>query len=255
MKLLITEDEYGIRQTLERFVQDIAEIEEIGFAETIEELQKQLISFQPNLILLDINIKHSNSLDFLLDFCKENENYVLPQIIITTGFDDLNFHKLAHQVHSIDYLLKPINKDELEKAIKRASQIYNGKLSKQGIHQNTIEYLQNSKKLPITTILEEYVFIEPSKITFCIADGNHTEIVLEDGNILITRIGLGDIHKKLNNQIFVRISRKYLFNMHEIKTVSKKRLTVEFNSSKIQKIKVTQETLKAIIEQMNEKYN
>lgn len=254
MKLLITEDELPNRQTLQRFVEDITEISEIGFAETVEELKKQLISFHPDLILLDINLKDSNSLDFLIDFSKENENYILPQIIITTVFDELNFHKQAHKLHSVEYLLKPIKKDELNKAIKRAFQIFNGKLSKQNIHQNTVEYLQNAKKVPITTILEEYVYIEPSKIAYCVADGNHTEIILEDGNNLVSRIGIGDLHKKLNTQNFVRISRKYLFNIQEIKTVSKKRMTVEFNNSNNLKLKITYETLKAIVEKMNEKY-
>src|SRR5690349_16536576 len=114
MKTLIVEDEPKNIKILKKFLTDyFPEIKIIGEAATLQKAEEIYYSLKPDLILLDIELTAGNAFDFL--------DAVMPvscEIIFVTAYDE--YALKAFRYSAIDYLLKPIDIDELKTAIEKA---------------------------------------------------------------------------------------------------------------------------------------
>ena len=115
---LIVDDEYLIRSLVRNSVDWAA----LGFsivaeAEDGEEALRLTEEFKPRLMIVDINIPFINGLDLSMRIRAEHPEIC---IVILTGYEDFQFARKAIKVGVVDYLLKPINPDELAKAVRSA---------------------------------------------------------------------------------------------------------------------------------------
>lgn len=134
----------------------------VYFASTIDEASKLLNSEKVDVIMSDIHLKKENGLDFISQLQKEDAS--IP-IIIISGFDDKEFLMRSIKLGVVDYMLKPFDLEDLEKALNRASKhlqpqqrtLY--KIRDEVYFDKAKKTIQDHDK-EVTLTAKEYLFLE-----------------------------------------------------------------------------------------------
>jgi len=165
---------------------------------------------KPDLVFLDVQMPWMSGFEMLelldkIDFA----------IIFTTAFDQ--FAAKAFRISAIDYLLKPIDINDLKEAIKKASE----KIQQKSGTDNIANFLQNIKKPEVKQRIavpgrEGYEFIEAGKIIYAKAEGSYTHVFLNDKRKLIISKTLSDIEELLPTEHFQRIHHSTLVNLSHV---------------------------------------
>ncbi|WP_452598336.1 LytR/AlgR family response regulator transcription factor [Pontimicrobium sp. MEBiC01747] len=244
MRVIIIEDEKPSARRLQRMLQAL-DMEAETLLHSVEE---SIAWFQnnehPDLIFLDIQL--SDGLSFEIFDAVE----VKSAIIFTTAYDEYALQ--AFKLNSIDYLLKPIDDDDLEAAVSK----FKTRLpQKQSV---TLDF-NDIKKLLINPIEREY------KKRFSVKVGQHLKLINIDdiecfysenkGTYLFTKEGrnylldntLDQLEEELEPQAFFRINRKFFVNIQAIKDMvsyTNSRLQIKLNTYNEQDIIVARERVK-----------
>lgn len=206
---IIIDDEKMARTLLEGMLHEFCK--DIQVIDTCPDLPSGIKSIRknkPDIVFLDIEMPGYSGLE-LLDFFDENEiNF---SIIFTTAYNQYALQ--AFKLSAVDYLLKPIEPVELEKAIERYKKNGNKKnyqFLKENLSGNT------TQKLAVHTI-NSVKFIETDQILFFKAEGAYTELMLTNGKVITASKGLKkyeDILKE--NRSFFRCHKSYIVNLKYI---------------------------------------
>jgi two-component system LytT family response regulator len=165
----------------------------------------------PDLVLLDIEMPHLNGFD-LLRQC----GGVPFSLIFTTAYDQ--YAVKAFKFNALDYLLKPIDKDELVKSIEKA---------RLGSPVNTaqIEAVQYLKNHPVPERIAlpvgaELIFVEVADILYCASEGSYVSVFIAgQAKPIILSKSLREFEELLNNPLFFRIHASYLINLKYVKKI------------------------------------
>ncbi|MGN1406310.1 MAG: response regulator [Erysipelotrichaceae bacterium] len=114
-RLLICDDEAISREGLTEYVKSIRnDIEIVGYGRDGIEAINKVINLKPQIVLMDINLPFKDGLE-VIETVKETEQQVF--YIIVSGYSDFNYAQKAIRLGVVDYLLKPVNRSALAKAI------------------------------------------------------------------------------------------------------------------------------------------
>jgi DNA-binding LytR/AlgR family response regulator len=244
MRVIIIEDEKPSARRLQRML-NVLDIEAETLLHSVEESIDWFNNNEhPDLIFLDIQL--SDGLSFEIFDAVE----VQSAIIFTTAYDEYALQ--AFKLNSIDYLLKPIDSDDLETAVSK----FKTRLpQKQSV---TLDF-NDIKKLLVNPIEREY------KKRFSVKVGQHLKLVNIDdvecfysenkGTYLYTNEGrnylldttLEQLEEELEPQTFFRINRKFFINIHAIKDMvsyTNSRLQIKLNTYSEQDVIVARERVK-----------
>lgn len=159
---------------------------------------------QPDILFLDIEMPQLNGFDLLIQL-----GDIKSKVIFTTAYNQYAIR--AFKFNAVDYLLKPIDKNELAEAVKR---------SFQAIQPDTLSHLAYLSKTPIPVKLllpigNEIIFVQVSHIICCEADGSYCRVYCHDKSkpYFVSKT-LRDIEDLLNNPAFFRPHASWL--IHEI---------------------------------------
>jgi two-component system LytT family response regulator len=167
---------------------------------------------QPELVFLDIEMPRMNAFQ-LLDHFPD-----LPfRLIFVTAYDQ--FAVRAFRYAALDYLLKPVNPEELKAAVAKALQWPQAK-----IDQRQLEILRGQlepgKQQPLRLLLPQrqgYSMVLPDDILYCESEGSYTRFYLANAeSCLVTRM-LGEISKTLEGSHFFRTHKSWLVNLNHVK--------------------------------------
>lgn len=244
MNIIIIEDEKPSARRLERMLSKI----NIQAQTMLHSVEESIEWFQnnehPDLIFLDIQL--SDGLSFEIFEAIE----IKSAVIFTTAYDEYALQ--AFKLNSIDYLLKPIDEDDLATAVKKYQE---RAPQKQAV---TLDF-NDIKKLLVNPIDREY------KKRFSVKVGQHLKLINIDdiecfysenkGTYLYTSEGrnylldttLEHLEGELEPQIFFRINRKFFVNINAIKDMlsyTNSRLQIKLNSYKEQDVIVARERVK-----------
>lgn len=191
----------------------------IGEADNIETARQLINELQPDLVLLDIEMPHGNAFDLLDKIMPVNF-----EIVFVTAFDSYTLK--AFKYSALDYILKPVNIDELKAVVTKAEHRVNEK----NINQQLSFLLQNMKqpsvalqKVAIPTFKDQLEFIETDSILYCEASGAYTFIFTENGNKLVSAKSLKEYEEMLPESIFFRLHHSHLINLNKVKKYHKGR--------------------------------
>lgn len=203
MNCIIIDDEPLARAEMQSLIKEVSNIEILGdFSNALTALEF-LKTNDVDLIFLDIEMPLVTGLEFAEQLPKQS------LIIFTTAYSQ--YALKSYELDAIDYLLKPIEKHRLEKAIQKA-ELYNQLLSQSTV-KNTIESNTNdflfikSDRRFYKLNFEEIKFIEGLKDYVVI----HTKT-----QKLITAMNLKTTHLKLPAEKFLRVSKSYVVNINFI---------------------------------------
>lgn len=213
LQVIIVEDEFHSRETLKTFLTEYCpEVEILGTAASVEEAVGKISELRPNLVFMDIELQTGTGFDVIqqvkhLDF----------HLVFTTAFE--HYAIKAIKFSSIDYLLKPIDLEELMEAVHKVKELVQSE-SRQHLLENLLNNFQTpnpeNRKICLSTA-EGIEFIPAHHISYCEANGSYTDFHLTDNRKLVVSKNLKEYENLLADMNFMRVHNSFLINLEEVK--------------------------------------
>ena len=184
-------------------------IEVIGSANGVVSGAKIIKELKPDLIFLDIQMPDGTGFD-LLEIIGEADF----KLIFTTASDE--FAVKAFKFSAIDYLLKPIDPDDLMKAVEKVEHQHNPTSRLELLKGN----LENQKKIALNTVDKIHI-VQIEDVIRLESDVNYTRFYFKDGSKLMVTKTLKEFDKMLSDHSFIRIHQSHLVNTNFIKEYTK----------------------------------
>lgn len=219
MKVIIVDDEISSSQVLEKLIGDnLPDLDIVAVSNSASDAVLKLNTIPADLVFMDIELPGMTGFDIL-----EKVPGINFDIIFTTAHSQFGIR--AIQFSAIDYLLKPINIDELKEAVER---VRVHKLNKVPFDKLKIllENMQNySNNSPFNRIAlptsDGVKLLHAEDIIHCASSSNYTTIHLKNKTKLMVSKTLKDIENVLNSNVFCRIHNSHLVNINCIAEVDR----------------------------------
>ncbi len=209
IKAVIIDDVKEAREALLKDVNEYCpDIEIIGQADGVVTGAKLIKSEKPDLVFLDIQMNDGSGFDLL-----EVLGDINFKVIFTTASDA--FAVKAFKYSAVDYLLKPVDADELVKAVGKVGESTH-KDSVSLLLENTKQNNKPFRKLALNT-LDKLHIVNISEIVRCESDVNYTQFFFADKSKLLVTRTLKDFEELLSEHQFVRVHQSHLVNSNYIK--------------------------------------
>lgn len=212
MKAIIIDDEAQARNVIQRIIEKhCPEIQVIATANDGIEGLKMILKYQPDIVFLDIEMPKMNGFQMLEALGNEDMNFTL---IFTTAYD--KFAVQAFKYSAFEYLLKPIDENELITAVQKLHKKTTPLQQIQQLRQN----LNSNGAFNKLTIAHTrgMTFIEISDIIALEADGNYTKIFTVNGENVLASKTLGYFDELLfERPLFFRTHKQFIVNLNFIK--------------------------------------
>jgi two-component system LytT family response regulator len=186
------------------------EVKVIKVCHSGEEALKIITDQSPGLLFLDIEMPQMDGFELLEQLPEVNF-----ELIFTTSYDQYAIK--AFRFSALDYLLKPVDKEELRRAVQKVIS-RNQKPSPQQIDlllQKLNQPLVKISKIAIPTV-EGLHLLPIESIVSCTSESNYTIIKLKDGQKIVTTRILKEIQEMLEEYSFLRVHHSYIVNLNEV---------------------------------------
>jgi len=213
LKAIIVEDEERSRKLLENLLgQYCPDIELVGTSSNVDHAYQLIIDLQPEVVFLDIEMQKETGFDLLEKF-----DDIKFEIVFTTAFE--HYALKAIKICAIDYLLKPIDIDELKLAVSKLQAHY----QKQQLNIRLAALMKNKQ----AKNLENFQLALPSSgglsivhikdIIYLKSDRQYTLFYSKSGEVLMTSKNLGEYEELLSDYQFLRVHHSSVINLNEAK--------------------------------------
>ena len=219
IRAVLVDDETDSIRVLERLLETFCpQVSIVGKADGVETALRVIQDSLPDLVILDIEMTQGNAFDLL--------NQLQPiafQVIFVTAFD--NYAVRAFKYSAVDYLLKPVDIDDLRNALGRVTEKTQekdmmGKMKVLLDNMGTLNLSQQKMALPTMTGL---MFVAIRDIIRFEAKGNYTLIFLNNGDKVTASRNIKDYEDLLPGSIFCRIHHSHIINLQNIQKYQKGR--------------------------------
>jgi two-component system LytT family response regulator len=219
IKILIVDDEAASGNLLKILIEKhIPVAAEIKYCDTAKAALEIAPSFNPTLVMLDIEMPGMNGFDFL-----NMATHCSFDVIFTTAYD--SYAIKAIRFSALDYLMKPVDIVELQNAVNRHIIKQQGRQANQHLLvNNLINNLQQKNqhhfKLALST-MEGVSFFSPSEIMYCEGENNYTRFVFTKNKPMLVSKTLGEYEDLLTEHGFLRIHKSHLVNPQYISKIER----------------------------------
>jgi two-component system LytT family response regulator len=202
IRALIVDDEQHCIDRLSGLLHDtcIQTVHLIGASQSVEEGIQAINGQKPDVVFLDVQIHNKTGFDLL-----QQLREIHFEVIFTTGFE--RYAVQAFKFSAIDYLLKPVDPDDLLRAVDKLKE----KISRQEMSQKLDVLFHNlksiegaSKRISVPTI-NGLMFLQVSDIVHCRSDVNYTDIFLRDKKKITVAKTLKEFEELLTDYNFYRV--------------------------------------------------
>lgn len=212
INVVIVDDEPKAIQSLSWELTNFSD--EINITNTFSDPETALNSIEtspPDCLFLDIQMPTMDGFQFLKKI--KNRDFA---VVITTAYDEYAIKALKQE--AIDYLLKPIDSDDLEETIKKIKKYNARSLNPSKIEEILLNFNSKNGKKKITINVEgKILFLDSDEILFVESDGNYSTIFTTDGQKIVITKKLKEVNEILPNNYFFRIHNSYIINLTKIK--------------------------------------
>ena len=219
MKAVIIEDEKIAADLLRNLICQLDEnIEVVTILQTVEDSVEWLsINQHPDILFVDIHLADGSSFSIF------EKTEVKCPIVFTTAYDE--YALKAFEVNSIDYLLKPINKDDLQRALNKYKNL---KGERQEVDYKTLisrfltetGNVNNYKEHFLVPERDKLVPLAAKDIAYIYIDLKLIKAVTFSGKVYYLNQNLDEMMNQLNPKMFFRANRQYIVSHEAIKDIS-----------------------------------
>jgi two-component system, LytTR family, response regulator len=212
IRTVLVDDETDSIRVLQKLLETYcAQVVVVGTAEGVETALAVIQSTRPDLLFLDIEMTQGNAFDLL--------NQLRPltfQVIFVTAFD--NYAIRAFKYSAVDYLLKPVDIDELVSAVERVAE--------RSQQRNIVDQMQvfldsmgsmhlSQQKMAVPT-LDGLIFINLKDVVRLEARSSYTQIIMENGEVVTATRTIKEYEDILPESLFCRIHNSHIINLQKI---------------------------------------
>ncbi|MFD2563067.1 LytR/AlgR family response regulator transcription factor [Aquimarina rubra] len=214
LKAIIIDDEQLAIDTLKWELEtNCKEVEVLFSTNKPTEAIQAISKVRPDVLFLDIEMPELDGFQLLNQL--EFRNF---DLIFTTAYD--NYAIQAFKMNAIDYLLKPIEKEELIKAVHKVV------LNKQNktLGENLKSYIKHNLEILDTNnakialpMEKKIVLVDQKEILYCESDGSYTQVFMDSGIKHVISKNLKQLSLQLDEKHFIRIHQSFIVNINSIK--------------------------------------
>ena len=213
LNTIIIDDEFHSRESLKNMVNEFCHgVSVIGEAQSAEEATFLLQSQKPDLVFMDIELGDGTAFDVLRSI-----DHTSFSIVFTTAFDQYAIK--AIKFNALDYLLKPIDIDELQDAVEKVKKSIQPR-QQQHPNKNLELLISNlrSKDIPTITLStsDSFEYVKVDQIIHCEASGAYTKFFMKNRAPLLVSKTLKEYEQLLDDHGFFRVHQSHLINLDEI---------------------------------------
>lgn len=245
MKILIIEDE---QPAIERLIAIIREFDPAIYILATLRSVKESVEWlshhaAPDLILVDIQLNDGLSLEIF------KQQWVASPLIFTTAYDE--YLMKAFEFNSIDYLLKPIDKEKLFHALKKYQSL---KHHFSGNFVSLFEQVRNNTPIKNRIVVKkgtDFIALRTDQIAYFYTEHKISFLIDKEGKRYIVDKPLADVQNDLDEKQFFRLNRKFLVNIESVlkfKSYDKGKVLVELSPAVAEEVIVSQENAAAFKE-------
>lgn len=211
LKAVIIDDEKRSRESLDLLIREHCKnVEILALADSVASGVDTIQDHKPDLLFLDIELQDGTGFDILEQV--SNGNF---HVIFTTAFE--NYALRALKLSAVDYLLKPINQEELVSAVNKVADL-RSKANPNKNFELLLQNLQNSTgrhKIALPSS-DGLIFINVQDIIRCQADGSYTHFFFKDHKKILVSKKIKEYEELLGPYNFVRVHHSHLINLNEV---------------------------------------
>jgi len=217
MNAVIVDDEATVRNTIKSLInENFPDINIVATAGSVGEGYETIVNNKPDLLFLDVELPDGNGFDLLKKISPVNF-----RVIFVTGHQEYALD--AIKVSALDYVLKPIDTDELIRAIEKAKEVINQE-------EQNLKLLALSENLQCKKVLKRIILhtvdhlqlVAVDDIIRAEADSNYTLFRLSGNRKIMVSRTIKEFVSLLANSGFIRVHQSHLINLEHIDRFMKK---------------------------------
>ncbi len=215
IKAIIVDDEFSSREILHRLLTIEGSVSVIAKCQNIDEALIATAQLKPDLVFLDIEMPGGNGFQYIERLKPLGSS---PEIVFVTAYNQYAIQAIKSA--AFDYLLKPVDIDDLTSCLKR----YKESIVKENFTDKTDILLKHLNDIGKVRFYSKggIIFVDPQDIIWCQASGSYTIIHFKGGKNDLVSIPLKEVEELLHDYHFFRASRSALINLHYIVKLDKK---------------------------------
>jgi two-component system LytT family response regulator len=217
LKALIIDDEALSADMLEYLIRkNVPEITDIKKATSALGGLEEIKTFQPEIVFLDIQMPFMSGFELLEKFSKPGFS-----VIFTTAFNKYAIR--AIRFSALDYLLKPIDADELKHAVARYMDQRKQILEYRELYKVFLDNLKSGESKNYRLALQTrsgIKLVSPSEIVRCEGHNNYTHFFLTDNTVIITSRTIKEYDEILSGHNFLRVHKSHLVNLSFVEALT-----------------------------------
>jgi len=210
IRTIIIDDDRLVRELITSTVETYCpNVSIVAMAENVKSGVASINEHEPDLVLLDIKMPDGSGFDLIKHFDKPDF-----KVIFISGY--MEYAIKGYKFSAIDYILKPIDEEELSLAINRADDVirYEEKMQFKSMGEN-IKALNKSDKIILKTS-EHVHLVNTADIIRIEADGNYSTFFIENSRKVIVSKAIKEWEEILVDKGFHRIHKSHLINIHKL---------------------------------------
>lgn len=219
LRVLLVDDEPLARGKLKRLLAGEHDIEVVGEAGSADEARALIERERPDLVFLDIQMPGQDGFQLLESLPRD----ILPAVVFVTAYDQ---HAVrAFEVHALDYLLKPFDRERLRLALERAREALARVDSQVGLDEQLKAMLQELRgEQPflsrfVVRSVGRIVFVRAQDVDWIEAAGNYVRLRIGKESHLL-RETMSSLETRLDPKVFARIHRSTIVNIDRIRELN-----------------------------------
>jgi two-component system LytT family response regulator len=201
-----------LREKLKQFFPDV---EIVAECENAEDALTDVLRLRPDLLFLDIQMSGKDGLWLAGELTgMAGETFAPPDVIFTTGYTNSDYLLRAFELAAVDYLVKPVGRESLGKALAR----YRARSGKSAGLQNLAEAIRKEQLLKIRGFNSLFLF-RPDDVAYFEADRDYACAFLANGAREDIFERLGEIEHKLPPETFARVGKSVIVNRKYLRKI------------------------------------
>jgi two-component system LytT family response regulator len=213
LRVLVVDDEQLARSRLKRLLAKRSGIEVVGEAADGVQAGEMVRRLKPDVLFLDIKMPRLSGFELLRHLEKS------PCVVFTTAFDQ--FALQAFEENTVDYLLKPITEEALDRALAKLARIAPQQGPSSSVIARLVETMEKKERMIkrfSVKIGDKFLIVPQEKIDFFEAKEKYTYLHIEDRSYIVP-FTLKDLEERTDPDVFVRVHRSFIINLEKIASI------------------------------------
>jgi two-component system LytT family response regulator len=213
--VMIADADADASHKLDLQLRSIPGVEVAGIASEATLVFQLIAETVPDVIFIEVEMPGKNG----FEICNELRQLNIASYIIFLSVSN-HFAIRAIRCSAIDYLIKPVDTDDLTNALIRCRKFIR-EFQRNEKLDTILRHTNSHERIKLTTG-HGFILIDPSDIIYCKADWSYTEIYLFSKQMIVVSMNIGKVEGLLNPERFRRISRSIIINLSSLVSINRK---------------------------------